>query len=339
MLLTKKIYEIPKWSLQKELNRWCDYIELRCLEGKDKLITKDEVLSWFLIDEEDTGQENHSNNYDNLTVKIDNVFEQIKYRSNAIKEFYPFDYEDGCLSEKNSIDKNMIQYIFLLMASNLVFLDKSSSVLIAKDFEEYCINVFRFLVSQDSEVHIFGTSRENSLFTGNLRTRIEKLAFCLGAQTTKSFDVDKQFDVAGGDEGIDMVAFNKIDNASHIPVAFGQCTCSYSKWEIKQEEINQDAWVQKIMPLAPFGKYMFVSFFCRDATGQFENPTTITTCLIDRLRILKILSKHNQSIYDNIDILEQCKELAQYCGKEFVDGILANLVYNGIDNILATENQ
>lgn len=318
MFLKEKINEIPKWSFGRELNRWCDYAELCCLNGLDKMITKDDVLSLLSVAEDDSGQESHSSNYDNLVANIDAMFEQINFRSKEIPLFYPFDYVEGCLCVKEEFSKNMIQYIFLLIASNLTFLDKSSSAMIAKDFEEYCKNIFKFLVSEDSEIYIFGTARNNSLFTGNLRTRIEKLAECFGAQTTKTFDEDSQFDVAGGDEGIDLVAFNKLDNATHIPIALGQCTCSYSKWEIKQEEINQDAWTQKIMPLAPFGKFMFVSFFCRDATGKFENPTTITTCLIDRLRILKVIEKHRESIYDKIDFEEQCNKIRCYCGEDFL---------------------
>ena len=320
MLLAEELNKIPNWSLKWDINRWCDYIELRCLGGKDKIITKDEVMDWFLQDKEDKGQENYASSLDKLTAEVDDLFNQIRYRSNNIDVFYPFNYEIDCLTKKDNIDKNMTQYIFLLVASSTVFIDRSSMILIAKEFEEYCVAVFKYLVSEDSEVHIFGTSRKQSIFRGNLRTRIEKLASCLGAQTTKAFDNDKQFDVPGGDEGIDMVAFNKIDDTSHIPVAFGQCTCSYSKWQVKQEEINQDAWVQKIMPLAPFGKYMFVSFFCRDAIGRFENPTTITTCLIDRLRILKIINKHH-CIYDGIDCEDQRRKLVECCGEDFTNGI------------------
>lgn len=321
MLIEKKNNEVPEWSVNKYLNRWCDYIELRCLKGTDNIITKDDVISWLLEGREDSGQENHASYYDKLSEKVDLIFEQINFRSKAMKKFYPFDYDNECLSRKNYVDKYMIQYLFLLISSSLAFLDKSSMTKITKDFEEYCKYIFNFLVSKDSQVYIFGTSRKNAFFSGNLRTRIEKLAKSLGAQTTKTFDKDKQYDVSGGDEGIDLVAFNKIDNASHIPVALGQCTCSYTQWEIKQEEINQDAWVQKIMPLAPFGKYMFVSFFCRDANGKFENETTITTCLIDRMRILKIIERHEDEIYTNISVKEQLKKIECYCGNEFSNSI------------------
>jgi len=324
MLLEENINKVQSWSFKNEINRWCDYVELKCLYGVDKLITKDDLLNLLTTEEDDSGQENHSSNFDKLSTQVDLVFEQIDYRSKVISGFYPFVYDDGCLSVKEKFDENITQYILLLVCSSIVFMDKSSSTKITKYFEEYCINIFRYLVSQDSEVHIFGTSREEDLFKGNLRSRINILADCFGAETTKVFDNDPQFDVPGGDEGIDLVAFNKIDGATHIPVALGQCTCSYSKWEIKQEEINQDAWVQKIMPIAPFGKYMFVSFFCRNASGKFENPTTITTCLIDRLRILKIIEKHRE-VFNSIDVAEEWKIISEYCGDKFTMG-LANFL-------------
>ena len=36
MLLAEELNKIPNWSLKWDINRWCDYIELRCLGGKDR---------------------------------------------------------------------------------------------------------------------------------------------------------------------------------------------------------------------------------------------------------------------------------------------------------------
>ena len=320
MLLENKITKVPDFSLKMEINRWCDYIELICLTCKDEIITKDDIISLILEEHNDSGEEEHSNNYDKISADVERVFEHIRYRSEAIDEFYPYNYESGCLALKNNFSEENIQYIILLLCSSIVFMDKSSSTITTKYFEEYCLQIFRYFVSKDSEVYVFGTSRENKKFVGNLRTRIELLAKCFNSETTKTFDNDQQFDVSAGDEGIDLVAFNHIDEASHIPIALGQCTCSYLKWEIKQEEINQDAWTQKIMPIAPFGKYMFVSFFCRNASGKFENPTTITTCLIDRLRILLTIRRHNE-ILENINVLNQISLIKKCAGDELVKRI------------------
>lgn len=320
MLLEEKIIKVPEWSLNDKLNRWCDYIELRCLYGKDKIVTKDDVLSLFIEGEDDSGEECHSGNFDKKSAQIDVIFEQIRYRSEAIPKFYPFNYSEGCLNAKNKFNANNMQYIMLLMSSCIAFMDESSRTSITKYFEEYCLPIFKYLVSSDSEVHIFGTSKNSNFFVGNLRVRVQKLAECFNAQTTKTFDVDPKYDVAGGDAGIDLVAFNKIDEASHIPIALAQCTCSYTNWEIKQESVNMESFTQKIMPVAPFGQYMFVSFFCRNATGKFENPTTITTCLIDRLRIIKLIDRH-QELYDYIDFDKQIGMIKHCCGETFYSAL------------------
>ena len=110
MLLAEELNKIPNWSLKWDINRWCDYIELRCLGGKDKIITKDEVIDWFLQDKEDKGQENYASSLDKLTAEVDDLFNQIRYRSNNIDVFYPFNYEIDCLTKKDNIDKNMTQY-------------------------------------------------------------------------------------------------------------------------------------------------------------------------------------------------------------------------------------
>lgn len=96
---------------------------------------------------------------------------------------------------------------------------------------------------------------------------------------------------------------------SHIPLALGQCTCSYDEWINKQESINRDTWRARIGPLAPFWRYMYVPFFCHNASGKFEQSTEIHTCLIDRQRILNLLDSHNE-LFCETDSLK-IKELIQ----------------------------
>lgn len=43
MIKTDKQLKVPKWS-KNEINRWADYIELRCLYMDDHLVSKDDVL-------------------------------------------------------------------------------------------------------------------------------------------------------------------------------------------------------------------------------------------------------------------------------------------------------
>ena len=82
------------------------------------------------------------------------------------------------------------------------------------------------------------------------------------------------------------------DNNPFIPISFAQCACSYEEWSDKQHSVHIDKWRKRIEGLAPYIQFTFVPFYCRDAGGAFENKTNISSCLIDRYRILEIASRH-----------------------------------------------
>lgn len=329
MILKDKLYSTPTWSKEQVLNRWCDYIELLCIDGKDGLVSKDDVIEMLSVEVEEKGSDSYAKISDKIVQQVNSMFEQISYRYNTIPNYYPFIYEDGCLCLQGRLNERHVQYICMLICSSVAFLDKSSSTKMTTFFEEYCINFFKHLVSNDAEIYLFGTSREGNRFTGNLKTRLGQLAECFGARTSKDLDEDPQFNVPAGDEGIDLVAFNKIDSASHIPIAIGQCTCSYLEWENKQKDISREFWRYKISPLPPYTEFMFVPFFCRNATGKFEHPTTITTCLIDRLRLIKLLELHEE-ILNNIDKESQMQLIETCCGAEFKQKIVDLFVEHDI---------
>ena len=88
-----------------------------------------------------------------------------------------------------------------------------------------------------------------------------------------------------------------------IPVALAQCTCSYDEWINKQESINSDTWRTRIDPIAPFWRYMYVPFYCHNASGKFEQLTDIHTCLIDRQRILCLLDLHHE-LFEQLESLQ-----------------------------------
>lgn len=296
MRLIDKIRNGPNCSYNNR-NRWADYIEFLCLDDKDHFVAKDDILNVIFHYDTDAirrGEATHSQVFDNRMAQVDSYFEMIDFRNDSLLEDYPFEMEEGCITLKSEINELNVQYIFLLLCSSIVFFDAACMHRLTTLFEEYCMYIMQCLVPIDAKTCLFGTSRSDSLFRGNLRSRIEKLADFVGAQTTKSFDEDRQFDAAGGDEGLDLVSFLKLDKASHIPLALGQCTCSYDNWEVKQETVNQDTWDRKLEGIAPFWRFMFVPFYCRLANGKFEKATTISTCLIDRHRLLHIAQSHRE---------------------------------------------
>ena len=307
MIKTDKQLKVPKWS-KNEINRWADYIELRCLYMDDHLVSKDDVLDIFIdedLDELQRGEAEHSLKYDKLSSVIGNYYEIIKYRKSKHPEYYPFDIEDDrCIVLKDNLENKHLHYIYLLLCTSLSFMDQSSMQKITHAFEKYCCPFMRLLVPVDARTELFGTTRDTNLFHGNLRSRIEQLAEFLGAQTTKTMDADKRYDrIKAGDAGLDIVSFLKLDEASHIPVALAQCTCSYDEWINKQESINSDTWRTRIDPIAPFWRYMYVPFYCHNASGKFEQLTDIHTCLIDRQRILCLLDLHHE-LFEQLESLQ-----------------------------------
>ena len=56
-------------------------------------------------------------------------------------------------------------------------------------------------------------------------------------------------------------------------------------------------------PIAPFWRYMYVPFYCHNASGKFEQLTDIHTCLIDRQRILCLLDLHHE-LFEQLESLQ-----------------------------------
>ena len=111
MIKTDKQLKIPKWS-KNEINRWADYIELRCLYMDDHLVSKDDVLDIFIdedLDELQRGEAEHSLKYDKLSSVIGNYYEIIKYRKSKHPEYYPFDIEDDrCIVLKDNLENTVV---------------------------------------------------------------------------------------------------------------------------------------------------------------------------------------------------------------------------------------
>lgn len=302
MMQSDKFEKIPEWK-KSEINRWADFIELSCIFSKDKIIAREDLLS-FLDDKYSDmllkGTEEHSGEFDKLNQRVSDYFSSIEYRLDQLTDYYPFSLDEGdCLSvlPQQEWTKKHEYYLFLLFCSSIPFFDGTTRQKLTNSFEIFCKDIMIFIMPHGAHTELFGTSKDNSYFVGNLRKRIEKLANCLGTNTTRSFDDEPKYDnIFGGDDGIDIVSFIKIDNASHIPFAFAQCTCSYDKWKDKQNSISISSWRKRIEGIPSGWKFMMVPFVCHSINGNFEEELTINTCLIDRERILKLCAKNKDAV-------------------------------------------
>ncbi len=292
----------PKWS-KRQYNRWTDYIEIRCFA--DGFISKGEIVDSFkegdIDNEYDRGGSSHVRESLELESLIDDYFLIIRYRSEEFKEYYPFEVEGDCLKLREDLSEKNNIYLFFLLCSCISLMDGSKSNKLTHDFEKVSVQILKALSPEKATVELFGTSRDGDFFgRGNQRTRIQNLVKYLGANVTSTFNRDSRYDYAmGGDNGLDIVSFFPIDKASYIPFAFAQCTCSYDKWEIKQNSINYDKWNKVFEPFVEYPKFMLVPFSCHDSKNNFYSETGISTFLIDRDRIIRIL-RDNTIIEDII---------------------------------------
>lgn len=278
----------PNWK-KSEYNRWADYIELLCITNEDHFISIDDFYK-ILFEENESGDEEHSSKYDGQMTLIKGYFDLLKYRHKTLGDFYPFKMSDNASIEFNvNIDEYNMYYLFFLISSNTCFVSSKIMYELTMSFEKVCADLLDLIQPKGAKTQIFGTSKEDNEFKGNLRSRIITLASCLNTITTKSFDNDPQYDCSGGDNGIDLISYYQLDNNEFIPFSFAQCSCSYDQWELKQESIGYEKWERRLNDITSYLKYMFVPFDCRRADGTFDNITSIYTILIDRHRLKGLL--------------------------------------------------
>jgi hypothetical protein len=303
MALPDKINTLPTWS-SKDSNKWADFIELSCLNNSDHLISIDDMLDHYSDERPDDlerGSQEHSAKYDQIVSEMYNYFDLIKFRSETLGDYYPFELDENrSITLKNDLNIPQLFYLFLLFSSNVFLFDGTTSYALTHAFEDLSSTILHSISSPLAITQVFGTSRDGDdrvSYKGNLRKRISALADNICAVTSKSFDADSMYDVSGGDGGIDLISFIPLDDMPFIPVSFAQCACTYDRWEEKQNSISSERWGRRFGNLAPYLQFTFIPFYFRRANGEFENPTRILTCIMDRHRILKI-ARNNDNTFN-----------------------------------------
>lgn len=291
-MMAIKLKDPSGWK-RSSMNRWCDLVELHCLYGQDHFCSTEdakEIIYFKQVDQESELRE-HSEKEDKINGFIEDVFRYLRYREKELGNLYPFKVTNDTIETKyDDCIKSCSIYIFLLLCSNLLFIEKSNQDAITKEFEICSFHSMKEMVSDKYQTHIFGTSRVDDVFNGSVRERIEKLADMLNTRTTSLFRENERYDVSGGDAGLDIVSFATLDSESFSPLIMAQCACSYDDWEKKQNDINEAKWGHIFESIAPYMKFLFVPFFWRKNTNTFIDKTEIYSCLFDRLRIMKIMA-------------------------------------------------
>jgi len=112
-------------------HKWADYIELLCLQNIDG-----EVSSNYVIDRiREKDALNNPGEYEKSEVSIrwatdaENWFRHLRFRQGIFNDFYPFELVDNedTLQLKAPLSSKHLLYVYLLLSSNLKYVDKSTS--------------------------------------------------------------------------------------------------------------------------------------------------------------------------------------------------------------------
>jgi len=292
----------PSFTVNYDFNRWSDYIELRCLLSQDGEISAYDIVRLICENDDDDvslmrGTTEYGENLDNLRSKINIYFQYINSRSRHLRDYYPF-FVNGNIVSVKKIDKKMDIYIYLLFSSNLSYFSKHDAHLLTKDFEVLCKHALS-LIYPNFQTEIFGTANNpNDVFYGgNVIDKLELLANYLSTELSPKCKNNPRYNHSSGDAGLDLVSFLRLDmdnaSTSRIPVCFGQCTCSHSKWREKQSEVFAEKWREKFLTLPAYHELIFVPFSLRSISGKWDDEydDQIYTIAVDRFRIIHILKQ------------------------------------------------
>jgi hypothetical protein len=305
-----KLQQLPRHALF-DAHIWVDYIELLCLFGLDKQISKADFLRHYRK-RKDVGEEPPSDaadadlpvelsepegvddlppaeKRDRMELKVDDWFRHLSYRAGAFDDFYPFIVSDDqdVLIVKTSLTLRHQLYVFFLLSSNLTYFSQHQAKLTRK-FEMLSAEVAKTFLPGSAEVHVFGAGHQGR-YTGSLWKKISRLAADLKEiPLVKSSDFSPQ---DSGDKGLDIVAWIPIDDPMpNLPLIFGQCACTFDDWVQKQSSSAADAWRSTITLSNPPGNVAFIPFCLRNPDGSWHKRQDIhQTILVDRLRFISSL--------------------------------------------------
>lgn len=283
---------------------WVDYIEMLCLFNADKVCSKADILDRVRERGKDLGEtpadtENELDEEDESTAEIDdkwsvradNWFAHLSYRSACFGDAYPFYLSTSgeALHANDTYDLKQKLYISLLLSSCLGRWRKYKPQL-TSSFELLSAEAIKTYLPPEAEVHVFGTSAlEGSRFLGNVWTKINLLANDLKETVTAK---ERDFPPTdSGDNGLDIVAwirFGDKDATRGMLIVFGQCACT-EEWDVKQFSSSWQKWDQVMTYKAHPNNMVFIPLCLRDVDGEWHRDSDIACILVDRLRFIHLL--------------------------------------------------
>ena len=306
-IMTTYINNLETPPRHKSEYMWADYIELLALANIDLEISKADIQDRRKerkdlgeIDLQNSSDFNYEENQDDSSsLFISDCFRNLEYRTSVFGESYPFNLiENGKILQcKREFSESNRLYLFLLLASNLMYVDNKNSSLISSTFEVVSLEALRNYLPSRASTIFFGTNPKNRniRFSGKLSLKIRNLAEDLNELCLVN---DNDFDPHNtGDSGLDLVGYLPFkDNAQGMLYIFCQCACT-EEWQSKQHDCSYQSWANKIKFTSFFSHMIFTPFCYRTALGHWFDLLKIkSSILVDRVRIIDLLVSSADSL-------------------------------------------
>lgn len=277
-------------SLSSSGQDWADYAEYLAWQKEGVSVSLLNVVKVPLLVSDEVDVEGVEDDTDRFTNKVDEIAEEIRYRSKICEGQYPFklvnqDYGISYLSGGQS--SNLI-YRYLLMSTRVNMSQKRIHADIdgALLFERLSAVVAKSFFGDNSEVDVLGTSKTEA---GGFRRKLKNLV----DKMREGGDIHPNDGHKPQDENVDIVVWKGFsDQQPSQMIAFGQCKTGTS-WSNKLSELNTDAfcrtWFTQQPVLTPIRLFFCAQYFPRNIWRVRANEAGL---VFDRFRIIDYLPKN-----------------------------------------------
>ncbi|RZK45324.1 MAG: hypothetical protein EOO61_00225 [Hymenobacter sp.] len=331
---------------KSELPVWLDYIEMVCLLNKDNTMTRGQVYDLVFNEAPEitpqTDDELPPEDGQPLSVQVASDtnnqtvlswFSALKSKSEEFGEAYPFIVNSsvGEIKLKNDLSDENKFYIYLLMSASLKVFSNKLRNKITTDFEFVCFEAQEriFPLSKlgvNAETHFFGKNPEakTGRFVGKLEDKFQALAQLINCH---NLDISPLKSNNTGDRGIDVLSVFRFerDRAFGLPLIIAQCACSYEDWTTKQYDHHKEKYYHYRLFPYDYIRITFIPFYYRDVVGQWFKPDDISTVVIDRLRLIRIMEESSYQVSKRaLDLAELALMRNDADKQEFARSIISN---------------
>lgn len=269
-------------------NIQADWVELSCLLGNDESISRAEMESAL-------SQLGH----DDPEPIINNIWGEIGWRKSVIPEHYPIDVHYNSI-QRNRSWQDILSYSFMLLLATNSFYE--STKLINKD-KRTVSKLFERLATVAMKRYLMQSINIGSPREGRMPKSLYQSLQLFCDFTKETMRVKPEIRHYAKDEGVDVIAWNPVDNRPGQLIMLVQCTIE-KKWYRSTEKINVDTWKNIVNFVANPCKALAFPYVC---SSQWKEFSTRGGVLFDRLR-LTLFFPMTSTLYLRKRIIDWCEK-------------------------------